>query len=205
MGIESAKASAYINSSRYSGKKNSETDNCSDESVVVTSKGAGGGRRESISALFAGDVKAMVARATENNGNVVDGSRRLLPTPETLGRVARDVNQLNVFFTKHAEQAISDEFLGMLNEVMTLLALPAEEIAKHSVNMIVEHPLAAISVRETALACMRSRLLVDMEKEEVEKALYRMEMILVGADEAAQKNEEAGITRVRKVCCSLAD
>ena len=58
--------------------------------------------------------------------------------------------------------------------------------------------MAAISVRETALACMRSRLLVDMEKEEVEKALYRMEMILVGADEAAQKNEEAGINEGKK-------
>jgi hypothetical protein len=55
---------------------------------------------------------------------------------ESLGRIARDVNALNQFFTDHAGPEDTELFLSLIGEIQQLLVLPIEQIIKHILNIL---------------------------------------------------------------------
>lgn len=77
--------------------------------------------------------------------------------PESLGRLAQDLNLLNAFFIQKAGPEKAEEILVILNEILLFLQLPLESICYQAKQRFGEFPSAAQAIFETTAACIRLR------------------------------------------------
>lgn len=77
--------------------------------------------------------------------------------PESLGRLAQDLNLLNAFFIQKAGPEKAEEILVILNEILLFLQLPLESICYQAKQRFGEFPSSAQAIFETTAACIRLR------------------------------------------------
>lgn len=115
--------------------------------------------------------------------------------PETLGRLAQDVNALNAFFGKKAGQEVATEFLELINEVSLLLFLDPQSMVVHIGSRMKEFPSAAPAIKEVMEAVFRLRQ--DLTKRQLDEVLSQINPLLLTASEAARENEAQNIAEGR--------
>lgn len=110
--------------------------------------------------------------------------------PESLGRLAQDVNILNSFFATKAGQDLATEFLVILNEVSLLLFVDFEGLVQHLRKCEEEFPSALPAVREIAIAAMKMRY-EDFSRQDIDRFSQTAAPLLSQAvqDAAAMESE----------------
>lgn len=111
---------------------------------------------------------------------------------ESLGRIARDVNALNQFFTDHAGPEDTELFLSLIGEVQQLLVLPIEQVIKHALSRMTSLPSSAAAIHYVTMRCIKMR--DDLDKEEVEEYIHLLKPALAQANLLAQQYELDGIS-----------
>ena len=111
---------------------------------------------------------------------------------ESLGRIARDVNALNQFFTDHAGPEDTELFLSLIGEIQQLLVLPIEQVIKHALSRMTSLPSSAAAIHYVTMRCISMR--DDLDKEEVEEYIHLLKPALAQANLLAQQYELDGIS-----------
>ena len=111
---------------------------------------------------------------------------------ESLGRIARDVNALNQFFTDHAGPEDTELFLSLIGEIQQLLVLPIEQIIKHALSRMTSLPSSAAAIHYVTMRCIKMR--DDLDKDEVEEYIHLLKPALAQANLLAQQYELDGIS-----------
>lgn len=115
--------------------------------------------KSQVSSVLMSFSKMLYGSQTEQMTAATDTSAQLAlkAEPESLGRLAQDVNLFNAFFIQKAGAEKAEEVLVILNEILLFLQLPLESICYQVKLRFGEFPSAAQAIFETAAACIRLR------------------------------------------------
>lgn len=133
-------------------------------------------------------VAAVAAVATKK-----DEYPEILPVdPESLGRVAQDVNALYAFFYRRVkDEEKAKEYLEIINEVSLMMQLPVDDLGAHIINRIGGYPSSAKAIYEASMAC--AWLVPGFTPDEVDQMAAEIKPFLDLAPSFAKSNDENNI------------